>query len=139
MSAHGNRIWVVITDGASTRICSCEDAMATPITTPIFNLGSANPDERDLAAYKAWFKAEGQRRYSRTTRSQHLLHLSQLLLEAARDKAYDGLIIIAAEPAAAELKEALAPETRALLMGKIVRDLAVFDVPTPCKPVEMRH
>ena len=139
MSAHGNRIWVVITDGMNTRICSCQDGMATPIATPVFNLGNTNPDERDLAACKAWFKTEGQRGYSRNPRRQHVLHVSQLLLEAARDRAYDGLIIIAAEPAAAELKEVLAPETRALLMGKIVRDLAGFESPVPCEPAEMRH
>jgi hypothetical protein len=139
MSAHGNRIWVVITDGVSTRICSSQDGMATPIATPVFNLGSTNPDERDLAAYKAWFKADGRHRLGRNPRREHVLHVSQLLLEAARDRAYDGLIIIAAEPAAAELKEALAPETRALLMGRVVRDLAGFDAPAPCKPAEMRH
>jgi len=139
MSAHGSRIWVVITDGVSTRICSSQDGMATPIATPVFHVDSTDLGDRDLAACRAWFKTEGQGRLSRDPRRHHVLHLGQLLLEAARDRAYDGLIIIAAEPAATELKEALAPETRALLMGKIVRDLAGFETPAPCDPAEMRH
>jgi Protein required for attachment to host cells len=139
MSAQGSRIWVVITDGVNTRICSCEDGMASPIATPVFNVDSIDIGARDLAACKAWFKTEGRRGYSPNPRRQHVRHISQLLLEAARDKAYDGLIIIAAEPAAAELKEAMAPETRALLMGKIVRDLAGFDAPAPCETAELRH
>jgi protein required for attachment to host cells len=50
------------------------------------------------------------------------MHVSQLLLEGAREGAYDGLIIIAAPAVAAELEDALAPETRALLIGEIVHD-----------------
>ena len=139
MSAHGKGIWVVITDGVSTRICSSQDGMATPIATPVFNLGNSDSDEPDLAAYKAWFKIDGQHRLGRSPRRDQVLHLSQLLLEAARDGAYGGLIIIAAEPAAAELREVLAPEIRALLIGKIVRDIPGFEAPSPCHPAEMRH
>jgi hypothetical protein len=139
MSSHGSRIWVLITDGVNTRMCSCQDGMAMPITTPFLHLDGSDSDERDLRAYKAWFKAEGQQRLSGNPRCQHLLYLSQLLLEGARDKAYDGLIIIAAEPILAELEDALAPETRALLIGKIIRDDAMFEQPTPCEPPAMRH
>lgn len=113
--------------------------MAMPITTPFFHVDGSDPDDRGLRAYKAWFKAEGQQRLSRNPRRQHLLHVSQLLREGARDGAYDGLIIIAAEPVVAELKEALAPETRALLMGKMVRDFVGVEPPASCEPPEMRH
>jgi protein required for attachment to host cells len=111
--------------------------MATPITTPFFHLDGS--DDRDLRAYKAWFKAEGRQQLSRNPRRQHLLHVSQLLLEGARDKAYDRLIIIAAEPMLAELKDALAPEARALVIGKIICDYASLEPPAPCEPPEMRH
>jgi hypothetical protein len=137
MSAHGSRIWVVITDGVNTRICSCQDGMATPITTPFLRPDCS--DGPDLEAYNAWFKVEGRHRPSRTPITRHALHVGQLLLEAARDKAYEGLIIIAAEPVLAQLEDALAPETRALLIGKIIRDDATFEQPTPCEPPEMRH
>ena len=139
MSAHGNRIWIVITDGVNTRIGSCDDGMITPVATPVFNLGSTSLDQRELAACRAWFNVEGLRRLSRDLRSQHLLHIRQLLLEAARDRAYDGLILIAPEPAAAELQEALALETRALLIGKVIRDLAGGDPAVTDAPAEMRH
>jgi len=139
MLTHGSRIWVLITDGVNTRICSCEDGMALPITTPFFRLEESDPDDRGLRSYRAWFKAEGQQQLSRNPRRQHLLHVSQLLAEGARDGAYDALIIIAAEPVAATLKEALAPETRALLIGRIVRDFAGFEAPAPYEPSEMRH
>jgi hypothetical protein len=90
--------------------------------------------------YNAWFKAENQSRPSRSPTRQHLWHVSQVLREGARDGAYDGLIIIAAEPVAALLKEALAPETRALLIGKVIRDFAGNDdPPAACEPAEMRH
>jgi protein required for attachment to host cells len=65
--------------------------------------------------------------------------VSQLLLEGARDKAYDGLIIIAAEPILADLKDALAPEARALVIGKIIRDYASLEPPASREPPEMRH
>jgi len=137
MSTHGSRIWVLVTDGVNTRISSCQDGMATPITTPFLHRDCS--DEPDLGALNAWFKVEGHHRPSRSPITQHLLHVSQLLREAARDKAYDGLIIIAAELIQAELEDALAPETRALLIGKIIRDDAMFEQPTPCEPPEMRH
>ena len=139
MFAHGNRIWIVITDGVNTRIGSCDDGMAIPVATPSFNFGSTSLDERDLVACKAWFKVEGLRRLSRNPRSQHVLHVSQLLLEAARERAYDGLIIIATEPAAAELNKALGPETRALLIGKVIRDRACGDPADADEFAEMRH
>jgi hypothetical protein len=113
--------------------------MAVPITAPFFHVDGSDPDDRGLRAYRVWFKAEGQQQLSRNPRRQHLLHVSQLLLEGARDRAYDGLIIIAAEAVAAELKEALAPHTRALLIGKIVRDFAGFEPPASYEPPEMRH
>jgi protein required for attachment to host cells len=49
--------------------------------------------------------------------------LAQILNEGAREEAYDGLIIIAAQEIASSLKRALSPETSALLIGNIVRDL----------------
>jgi hypothetical protein len=137
MSALGARIWVLITDGVNTRICSSEDGVATPVTSPIFPPDGAL--ERHASIHAAWFKAEGQHRLSPNPSRQHLWHLNQLLAEAARARAYDGLIIIAADPVAATLKEILAPETRALLIGKVVSDFGSSDRPAPCGPAEIRH
>jgi hypothetical protein len=112
--------------------------MAMPITSPAFDF-APNSDNWDLTAHTAWFKAEGQSKLSQSAQYQHLLHVSQLLAEAAREQAYDGLIIIAAAPVATELEEALAPESRARLIGKLVRDFAGIEPSTACQPAIMRH
>ena len=139
MTAHGTRIWVVITDGISTRICSCQDGMTTPITIPCFNLDGPDMGHRDVVAYKVWFKAERQIRLSQHPRHQHISHVSQLLLEGARERAYDNLVIIAQAPIADQIENALAPETRALLIGKIVQDCAGLDPEIVCEQPEVRH
>jgi hypothetical protein len=112
--------------------------MAMPITSPVFDF-APEPDGRDLTAHTAWFKAERQSRLSRNAKRQHILHVSQVLSEAARERAYNGLIVIAAEPITAELEEALAPECRALLIGKLVRDFAGVEPTTTSQPAAMRH
>ena len=139
MSAHGTRIWIVITDGVKTRICSCEEGIAMPITAPMFGIDAADLDDRDLRAYRAWFKAEGQLRLGRNPRRLHLSHVNQVLLEGARDGAYDELIVIASEPSAAEFHETLAPEARSRLIGRIVRDFATVEAPAGREPPEIRH
>jgi hypothetical protein len=137
MSVHSARIWVLITDGVSSRLCSCHDGMATPISTSLFDLHGAAPDGRHLRAYTAWFKPETQKRLSQNPQRQHLLHVSQVLAEAARERAYEGLIVIAAAPIAADLEEALTVETRALVIGKIVRDNAYLETELPCEQREI--
>ena len=139
MSAHGTRIWVLITDGVNAFICSSQDGLTTHITTPFLELDKPDLDAADLRAYKAWFKAEGQHRLSQNPAHQHVWHLSQLLLEAARQRAYDGLIVIASDGIATLLNDALAPETRALLMGKVVRDFPASERPATSEPAAMFH
>ena len=136
MSVHGTRIWILITDGASSRLCSCQNGMTAPITPPLFDLDGLASDGPDVRAYRAWFKAEPQKWLSQNPRRLHLLHVCQLLLEGAHARAYDGLVIIAAAPIAAELEDTLPPEARALLIGKIVRDVASCEPEVPC---EQRH
>ena len=138
MSTFSSRIWVLLTDGVNSRICSCEDGTAMPITSPAFDF-APDSDDGDLMAHTAWFKADRQSRLSRSVNRQHILHVGQLLSEAARERAYDGLIIIAAEPIATELEDALAPESRALLIGKLVRDFAAIESSMTRQPAIMRH
>jgi len=139
MLVHGTRIWVLITDGVNSRLCSCHDGMATPISTPLFDLHGTAPNGRGLRAYTAWFKPETQKRLSQDPKRQHLLHVSQVLSKAARERAYDGLVIIAAARVAAEFEEALAPETRALLIGQVVRDNEYLETEFPCERQEIHH
>lgn len=137
MSAHGTRIWILITDRVRSRLCSCQNGMTAPITPPLFDLDRMASDGSGVSAYKAWFKAEPQTRLSQNPRRLHLLHVCQLLLEGAHAQAYDGLVIIAAAPITAELEDTLPPEARALLIGKIVRD--VVSSSEPYVPCEQRH
>jgi protein required for attachment to host cells len=67
------------------------------------------------------------------------MHVSQLLLEGAREGAYDGLIIIAAPAVAAEREDALAPATRALLIGEIVHDHTIPARADVYAVPELRH
>lgn len=113
--------------------------MTTPVTSPVFDLHGPAPDARDLEAYRAWFKAEPQRRLSQNPRRQHVWYVSQVLLEGARERAYDGLVIIAAPTVAAELEERLAPDTRALLIGNIVRDSLGLEPDMSCERQDIRH
>ena len=90
-------------------------------------------------AYKAWFKAERQTWPSQNPRRQHLVHIGQVLLEGARAHAYEGLLIIAGAPIAAQLENELAPETRALLIGKIIQDYSGPELEVLRKQPEIRH
>jgi hypothetical protein len=139
MSARGTRIWILITDGMNSRLCSCHDGIATPVTTPLFDVHGTSFDGRDVRAYKAWFKAESHRSLSPSPRRQHVLHLSQLLLESARERAYDGLVIIADSSIATEIEDALAPETRALLIGNIIRDRIGPAPDVLCEQPDIHH
>jgi protein required for attachment to host cells len=72
---------------------------------------------------QAWYRMQGRSFSIRRTTSVLAGHLVQILSEAAREGAYDGLVVIAAPEIARELDRALTPETRARLIGEIVRDL----------------
>ena len=50
-------------------------------------------------------------------------HIAQILGEAAAERAFDGLVIIAAPHIAGEIERLLSPQARALMIGDIVRDL----------------
>ena len=137
MSDQSARIWVLITDGANAQLCSCQDGSGVPIAPPCFERSSSLGT--DLRTFSAWFKAEGQSRISLDAPLQHLLYVSQLLQEAAREGAYDGLVIIAAAPIATELEDALSPETRALLIGKVVSYSLPPDAERPRDQPHLRH
>lgn len=113
--------------------------MTTRITAPCPQRDRRTLDGADLGTYKAWFKAERQYRLSQNSTHQHIWHVSQLLLEAARQKAFDGLILIAADTVATMLDDVLAPEARALLMGKIVRDVIPLEMPAPYERAALLH
>jgi protein required for attachment to host cells len=121
-------IWVVITDGATARICSSEDGVTTLIPT-------LDPVETFADGVEAWQSAERPVWNARPAagRRKFATELARVLHDGASDDAYDGLIVIAAPRIMGELRQALAPETRRRLIGEIVRDLP--DVCGAKKPV----
>jgi len=142
MAVRGACIWVLITDGVTARICSTGDGLATPVVAPMVPtcpLDGPADIVWNETAYRAWFSADSQRLFPSSAKGQLALHLAQLLNEGARDRAFSGLIVVAAPQIRWELKQALSPETRALLIGKIVRDLPVLDSPDDGVGIELRH
>jgi protein required for attachment to host cells len=66
-------------------------------------------------------------------------HIAQILGEAAAERAFDGLVIIAAPHIAAEIERALSLQTRALMIGDIVRDLPAFAPAEPAARMDLWH
>jgi len=129
-------LWVLITDGVTARICSTGDGMTTPL--PMHGLAASEWDRwanglglglHGSASRPAFFRG-GKRLFAGS--------LAEFLQQAGREHAYENLAIIAAPQIAGPLNDALAPETRARLIGKIVCD--VEDCETPeLAMAELRH
>jgi protein required for attachment to host cells len=126
-------VWVLITDGATARICSTGDAGTIPVLAPDFS--TPDWDER---AYRAWFRADCRRLFS-SGRRQLALHLAQLLHEAASEGAFNGLVVIASPQIRDELQRALSMETRALLIGNVISDLPSFSETDTGFGAELHH
>lgn len=121
---HHSRIWVLITDGFSARICSSGDGNVALIAPPedlVVDSNKCSPD--DMA--RAWYRFSGGSGFPRGPKTQFAGHIAQILQEAVAEGAYEALIIIAAPQIAEELEHALDVRTRALLIGDIVRDLSL--------------
>jgi protein required for attachment to host cells len=106
------RVWILITDGVSARICSTEDGSVHPLIRHLPQ-GVALADtvaNREEEHCQAWYRMQGRSFSIRRTTSVLAGHLVQILSEAAREGAYDGLVVIAAPEIARELDRArLAP------------------------------
>jgi protein required for attachment to host cells len=112
-------IWVVITDGATARICSSEDGVTTLIPALGQYESFAGQDEVwTPGRTQAWNVSQAP-----SFKRQFASELARILRDGASEDAYDGLIVIAAPRIMGELQRALAPETRERLIGEIVRDL----------------
>ena len=135
------RIWVVITDGMSARICSTEDGSVHPLIrhSPEGVIPADSLANREEERSQAWYRMRGQSFSIRRTTSVLAGHLVQVLAEAARERAYDGLVVIAAPGIARELDRALTPETRIRLIGEIVRDLPSVVSTERMAQAELQH
>lgn len=133
------RIWVVIMDGLSARICSSGDAAAIPITPPTEIRCGAIDEPRTKRLSEAWYFLGRRHGCLGGASSQFIQHVAQILGEAAAEHAFEGLVIVAAPEIAGQIERALSPGTRALMIGDIVRDLPTLAPGPQAAPSELRH
>ena len=117
------RIWILITDGVSARICSTKDGTTTAIVAPTELRPTASEDPGNKRKSEAWYLLGGKSSFMRGPTAHFTDHIAQILGEAAAEHAFDGLVIIAATHIASEIERALSRQTRALMIGDVVRDL----------------
>jgi protein required for attachment to host cells len=118
------RIWVLIADSTTARICSSADGTtlvvpANPYAEPMSF--EASTEDADLA-WRVWQRSNTHGLMGNAA-GQFAAHLGQILNEGAREQAYDGFMVIAAPEIARSLERALSPEAATLLIGEIVRDV----------------
>ena len=133
------RIWILITDGVSARICSTNDGTAIAITAPTELRSTAVGEPIDKRMSEAWYLLGGRSGSMWGATARFADHIAQILGEAAADGAFDGLVIVAAPHIASEIERSLPPRARALIIGEIVRDLPVIAPVEPSIGVELRN
>ena len=112
-------LWVLITDGATARICSTREGMTT--TLQVYRSPASDwryrLDGSDMPGIQSrrGFSGGGKRLFA--------VSLAQFLQESGQQAAYEKLVIIASPYIAGALNAALTPETRARMIGKIVCDV----------------
>lgn len=132
------RIWILITDGVSARICSTKDGSTVAITAPTEAWPGAIEEPARQRMDEAWYL--GRKNSFIRGATAHLTdHIAQILGEAAGERAFDGLVIIAAPHIASEIERSLSERTRALMIGDVVRDLPVFAPAEPATPIGLWH
>jgi len=132
------RIWILITDGVSARICSTDDGSTVAITAPQEALSSTMGEAPRQRIDEAWYLQGGKSSLMHGASAYFTGHIAQILGEAAAERAFDGLVIISAPHIASEIKRALSPQTRALMIGKVVGDLS-FAPAEPTARIDLWH
>jgi protein required for attachment to host cells len=133
------RIWILITDGVSARICSTSEGTTTSITAPtetrLGMIGGPTSQTMD----EAWYLRGGRNSLMRGATAHFTDYIAQMLEEAATERAFDGLAIIAAPHIASEVEHALSQHTRALMIGGVVQDLPAIVHPEPAPRTDLWH
>ena len=119
------RIWILITDGVSARICSTKDGSTVAMTAPTKVWPGAIREPARQQMDEAWYLGR-KSSFLRGATARFTDHIAQILSEAAAGQAFDGLVIIAAGKIASEIERSLSEHTRALMIGDVVRDLPAF-------------
>ena len=132
------RIWILITDGASARICSTDDGSTVAITAPTEAWPSAIGEPARQRIDEAWYLGR-KSSFMRGATAHFTDHIAQILGEAADERAFDGLVIIAAPHIASEIERTLSLQTRGLMMAAVVRDLPTFAPAQPNARMDLSH
>jgi protein required for attachment to host cells len=134
------RIWGVIADGETARISSSFDGTTILVPAPSCANPFASAYDQPSRSHRAWYGSERRScLFYRSPEGEFAGHIAQVLLEAAREHAYDGLIIIASQEIEAELRRAIGPEIAAKLVGEIIRDQHCPQVFEPSHTEQIRH
>ena len=134
-----SRIWILITDGVSARICSTSEGIAKAIMAPTEAPSRSLGEPLNKRASEAWYIMDGRCSRMGGATGHFMDHLAQILEEAAAEHAFDGLVIIAAPHIAGAIARALSPQARALVIGDIVRDLPTAAPAELTAPLELWH
>jgi Protein required for attachment to host cells len=129
-------IWVLITDGITARICSTAEGMTTRL--PMHGLTASEWDCWANGLGLGLPGATPRRAFFRGGKRLFATFLAQFLQQAAQEDADEKLMIVAAPRIAAALNTALAPETRARVIGKMVCDVEDSETPEIFL-AELRH
>jgi hypothetical protein len=132
------RIWILITDGVSARICSTDDGSTVAIMAPQEARSSTMGEPPRQRIDEAWYLQGGKSSLMGGIRPLHG-PIAQILSEAAAEQAFDGLVIIAAPHIAAAIERALSVQTRAMMLADVVRDLPAFAAAEPDARMDLWH
>ncbi len=133
------RIWILIADGVSARICSTDEGGTIAITAPQEARSGTIGEPARHRMEEAWYLLGGKCCLMRGASAHFTDHIAQILGEAAAERAFDGLVIIAAPHIASEIERALSLQTRALMIGDVVRDLPAFAPAEPATHMDLWH
>lgn len=130
---------MLVAGAAGAQIGSTAGGTSVSIPTVWDVLINSAPDDHSASASRAWVGSLTQC-YQAVGGPEHFAaHLARILGEAARERAYDGLIVVADPQMASALHRSLTPETHALLIGEVIRDLHSVPVEDPAAPLALRH
>ena len=133
------RIWILITDGVSARICSTDEGTTVAITPPQEARSGAIGEPTRSMMDEAWYLLGGKSSVMCGASAHFTGHIAQILGEAAAERAFDGLVIISAPHIASQIERALSLQTRALMIGEVVGDLPAFAPAEPAARMDLWH
>ncbi|MDO8838217.1 MAG: host attachment protein [Parvibaculum sp.] len=124
-------IWILVADGQKARFLASEKRNEDPVAA-LPDMTVLNPPTREQGTERPGrvFESTGARRSAyepptdlhRQAKRDFARAVAETLLEKTREGAFDKLIIVAPPEMLGDLRAAMAPETKALLIGERAKD-----------------